>query len=93
MQSFDYSGIVRCLNYLALTTRPDLAHTANISSSFVKNLGNEHWNAAKASLRYFNGKKFGKLIYRKCDKLDLKDLSDSYWAGNLKITSGYCFQA
>ena len=95
MQSCDYRGIVECLNYLALTTRPDIAHTANILSSFVENPGNKHWNAAKACLRYLKGTESEKLICRKCDKLDLKDFSDSDWAGNLdsrKITSGYCFK-
>ena len=95
MQSRGYRGIVGCLNYLALTTRPDIAHTANILSSFVENPGNKHWNAAKACLCYLKGKKSKKFIYRKCDKLDLKGFSDSDWAGNLgsrKSTSVYYFK-
>ena len=84
LQSCDYyRGIVGCLNYLALTNRPDIAHTANILISFVENPGNKHWNAAKASLRYLKGRKSEKLFYRKCDKLDLKGYSHSDWDGNL----------
>ena len=30
MQYCDDRGIVGCLNYLALTARPDIAHTANV---------------------------------------------------------------
>ena len=52
MQSCDHRGIVGCLNYLAFSTRPDIAHTANILSSFVENPGNKHWGAAKTCLRY-----------------------------------------
>ena len=95
MQSCNYRGIIGCLNCLALTTRPDIAHTANILSSFVENPGNKHWNAAKAGLRYLKGTKSEKLFYRKCDKLDLKGFSDSDWTGNLnsrKSASGYCFK-
>ena len=47
MQSCDYKGIVGCLNYLALTIRPDIAHAANLLGSFVYDLGKRHWNAAK----------------------------------------------
>ena len=47
MQSFDYRRIVGCLNYLALTTRPGTAHTANILIPFVGNPKNKHRNAAK----------------------------------------------
>ena len=78
-----------------MATRPDIAHTANILSSFVENPGNKHWNTAKACLRYLKGTKSETLIYRKCDKLDLNGFSDSDWAGNLdsrKSTSGYCFK-
>ena len=35
MQSCDYRGIVGCLNHLTLTSRPDIAHAANLLSSFV----------------------------------------------------------
>ena len=37
MQSCDYWGIVGCLKYLAFTTRPGIAQTANILSSLVEN--------------------------------------------------------
>ena len=95
MQSCHYRGIVGCLNYLALTARPDIAHTANILSLFVENPGNKHCNAAKACLRYLKGRKSEKPFYRKCDKIDLKGFSGSDWAGDLdsrKSTSGYCFK-
>ena len=57
MQSCDHRGIVACLNYLALTSRPDIALAPNFLSSFVQNPGRQHWNAAKGCLRYLKGTK------------------------------------
>ena len=92
MQCCHYRGI-GCLNYLALTTRPVIAHTAIILILFVENPVNKHCNAAKACLRYLKGGKSEKLFYRKCDKLDLKGFLDSDWAGDLDSRkSGYCFK-
>ena len=56
MQSFDYTGIVGCLNWVALTCRPDVAHAASLMSSLVGNLGKRHWNAAKGNLRHLKVK-------------------------------------
>ena len=39
MQSCDCWGILGCLNFLALTSRPDSAHAANILISFAENPG------------------------------------------------------
>ena len=95
MQSCDYRGIVGCLNYLALTRRPDIAHAANLLSSFVENPGRRHWNAAKGCLRYLKGTKSEKIVVRKSEKLELTGFSESDWAGNIdnrKSTSGFCFK-
>ena len=47
MQRNYYRGIVGCLKYLALTSRPDIAHAANLIISFVQNPGKRHCDAAK----------------------------------------------
>ena len=94
MQSCDYRGLVGCLNYLALASRPDIVHAANSLSSFVQNLGKRHWNAAKGCLRYLKGTKSEKMVFRKSEKLELTRFCDSDWAGNIdnrKSTSGFCF--
>jgi hypothetical protein len=52
MQGLDYRGIVGSINYLATTTRPDLAFAAHCLSRFVSNPGHNHWLAAKHVLRY-----------------------------------------
>ena len=93
MQSCDHRVIVGCLNYLALTSRPDIAHATNLLSSFVEKPGMQYWNAVKGCLRYLEGKKSKKMIFRKREKLELTGFSDSDWIGNIdnsQSTSGYC---
>ena len=95
MQSCDYRGVVGCLIYLALTSRQDIAHAANLLSSFVQNPGKRHWNAAKGCLRYLKGTKSEKMVFRKSEKLELTGFSASDWAVNIdnrKSTSGFCFK-
>ena len=89
MQSCDYTGIVGCLNYLALAASPDSAHTTTILISVVENPRNKHWNVPKACLRSLKGTKPEKLISWKCDKLDLKVFSDSDRANNLDSRKNY----
>ena len=95
MQSCDYRGIVGCLNYLALKSRPDIANAANLLSFFVQNLRKRHWNAAKGCLRYLKGTKSEKMVFSKTEKLELSGFSDPDWAGNIdnrKSTNGFCFK-
>ena len=63
MQSCDYWG--------TLTRTPDIAHAANLLSSFIENSGRRHGNAAKGCLRYLNGTKSEKMIFRKSEKVEL----------------------
>ena len=37
MQLCNFRGCLGCLNYLAITTTPDIAHAAKIINSFVEN--------------------------------------------------------
>ena len=92
MQSCDHRCIVGCLNYLALTSRPDIAHAASLLSSFVQNPGKRHWNAAKGCLRYLKRTESKKMVFRKSEILELTGISDSDWAGNIeyrKSKSGF----
>ena len=50
MKKCDYRGLVGCLNYLALSSRPDICFAANFLSSFVENPGEKHWKAGKIVL-------------------------------------------
>ena len=60
-----------CLNVLALTRSPDIAHAANLLSCFVENSGRRDGNAAKVCLHYLKGTKLEKMIFRKSEKVKL----------------------
>ena len=91
IKNFDFRNLVGCLNYLACSSRPDIAFAANFLISFVENPGEKHWKAGKRVLRYLKGSKSKSLVFRRGDKLTLECYSDADWAGNLehrKSTSG-----
>ena len=82
-------------NYLACSSRPDIASAANFLSSFVENPGEKHWKAGKRVLSYLKGSKSKSFVFRRGDKLTLECFSDADWAGHLdhrKSTSGCCFK-
>ena len=57
-----YRSLAGSLNYLALSTRPDLSQAAHALSLFLEVPKMEHWIAAKHLLRYLNGTKHLNLI-------------------------------
>ena len=68
MQSCDYRGIVGCLN-------SEIAHAANLLSSFVQNPGKQRWNTAKGCLRYLKMTKSEEVVFRNIEKLELTGFS------------------
>ena len=82
-------GLVGSLNYLALSTRPDLSQAAHALSSFLEVPKMEHWIAAKHVLRYLKGTKHLNISFRKATSVDdnLAGYSDSDWAGNFNRKS------
>ena len=52
---FDYLGFVGCLQWLVMSTRPDLAHSASLLGRFSSNPGPDHVHAALHVLRYLAG--------------------------------------
>ena len=87
----DYRGLVGCLNYLALSSRPDICFAANLLSFFVE----KHWKAGKNCLRYLLGTKSLPLVYKRDKDSNLVSYSDADWAGNIdnrRSTPGYCFK-
>lgn len=96
MRGLDYRGLVGSLNYLAVTSRPDIAYACHSLSCYLNNPGPTHWTAAKHVMRYLRGTKTKGLEYRHDPAgLVLKGYADADWAGDLnnrRSTSGYCFQ-
>ena len=95
MSKTNFRSLKCSLNYLALSSRPDICFAANALSSFVENPEEVHWKAAKRVLRYLRGTRNQSLIFRKIQNLDLLNFSDADWAGKMdsrRSTSGFCFK-
>ena len=54
---FPYRSLVGALNYLACSTRPDIAYTVNKLSKFLNEPRVEHWDVAISLLRYLKATK------------------------------------
>ena len=52
MDSVLYANTIGCLMYAMVCTRPDISHVVGVVSNYMKNPGNEHWNAVKWVLWY-----------------------------------------
>ena len=89
-----YRAIVGSINYLACSSRPDIAFAAHFLSGQTQDPKWCHWVAAKHVLRYLQGAKREQLTYRKCHGgLKLLSYSDSDYANKAnkhKSVSGDC---
>lgn len=64
MQDIPYAQLVGALMYLAVATRPDIAHSVGVLARFSSNPGMAHWKALKHLCRYVQGTKDFKLCYQ-----------------------------
>ena len=55
MSEVPYLSAVGSLQYLAMMTRPDIAHSVAYLAQFNANPGPEHWKALKHLFRYVKG--------------------------------------
>jgi hypothetical protein len=63
MRDKPYVSAVRALMYLAIATRPDIAHTVGVLCHFMSKPGPAHWKAAKHLFRYLRGSVDYRLTY------------------------------
>lgn len=78
-----YRELVGCISYVSLTSRPDLAATANYFSQFQVCPNQEHWVHLRRVLRYIKGSLQLGLTYRgNGDSPTLEVYSDADWAGD-----------
>ena len=75
-----YRELVGALMYLAVATRPDIAHAVSALSQFNTCFGQVHWTAAKRVLRYLKGSADLGLTYEQRRK-SLIGYVDADWAG------------
>ena len=52
MTLVSYASTIGSLMYAMVDPRLDITHTVEILSSYMKNLGKEHWEVVKWFLRY-----------------------------------------
>ncbi len=106
MESKPYAALVGRLNYLAILTRPDIAHAVQQLCQFMHNPGKLHWRAAKEVLRYLKGTINYGICYGKSGEstsafyqsgptnTDLSIYADADWANDIddrKSIGGYVF--
>ncbi|RDB23169.1 Retrovirus-related Pol polyprotein from transposon TNT 1-94 [Hypsizygus marmoreus] len=78
-----YRSLVRCLLYLAISTRPDIAHAVQQLSQFLDSYSYAHWNAAIWVVRYLKGTRVLKLHLGGTNPIELLGFTDSDWANCL----------
>lgn len=97
MKTVPYAELVGSLNWLATTTRPDIAHSVGTLCRFISNPGRQHWTAAQRVLRYLSStQNFGIrfLKSRIAASTNLIGFSDADWAGDpdtRRSTTGFIF--
>lgn len=88
-----YQELIGAMMYIAIGTRPDIAHAVSMFSQFNSCHKKEHWCAAKRVLRYLQETCDYELVFQKDDK-SLQDFADADW-GNCIIDRrsypGYTF--
>lgn len=94
-----YRELVGSLMYAAAATRPDIMHSTNICTRFMRAPQKPHLVAAKRVLRYLNGTTNEGLIYTTTtastgrQAMSIVAYCDADWGGDLddrKSTTGYC---
>ena len=92
MSKTNFRSLIDCLNYLVLSSRPDICFAANALNSFVENSGEVYWKAAKRVLGYLRGTMKKTLTFRKTQVLGLTNFSDAGNIENRRSTSSFCFK-
>ncbi|XP_057958549.1 secreted RxLR effector protein 161-like [Malania oleifera] len=94
MKDVPYASVVGSLMYAQTCTRPNISFAVGMLRRYQSNPGMIHWKAAKKVLRYLQGMKDYKLMYRRSDHLEVVGYSDSDFTGcadTRKSTFGYVY--
>lgn len=82
-ESIPYRELIGSLMYVAVCTRPDIAHSVNVMSQFCNCYSETHWIATKRILRYLKGTITMGLVYSKEHNNDVEGFADADHAGNI----------
>src|ERR1044072_5174210 len=88
MNNIPYASAVGSLMYAQVCTRPDIAYAVGVLGRYQSNPGIDHWRTAKKVMRYLQGTKNFKLMYKRTDVLEVIGYSDSDYAGCITLASG-----
>ncbi|KAL6311085.1 hypothetical protein AAG906_021200 [Vitis piasezkii] len=77
MKNIPYASAVGSLMYAQVCTRPDIAFAVGMLGRYQSNPGIDHWKAAKKVMRYLQGTKDYKLMYKRTSNLEVVGYSDS----------------
>lgn len=85
-----YRELIGSLMYLAVCTRPDIAHAVSIMSQFCNCYEEIHWSAAKRILRYLKGTKNMGIVYSSdACSTEVQGYSDADHGGNIIDRKSY----
>ena len=59
-----YASLIGCINYCAVSTRPDIAFSTNKCAQFISHPTITHWNTLKRVIRYLIHTKNHGIIYK-----------------------------
>ena len=71
MKNIPYASAVRSLMYAPVYTRPDIAFSVGMLGRYQSNQGLDHQRATKKVMRYLQGTKDYKLMYRRTSNLEV----------------------
>ena len=94
MKNIPYASAVGSLMYAQVCTRLNIAFVVGMLGRYQSNLGKDHWKAAKKVMRYLQGTKDYKLMYKRTNNLEVIGYSNLDFVGcvdSRKSTSGYIF--
>lgn len=77
--NLEYRNLIGCLMYVAVCSRPDIAHAVSMLSQFNECYNQQHWKAAKRVLRYLKGTVNHRLVFEKSG-LNISGYTDADWA-------------
>ncbi|TFY76846.1 hypothetical protein EWM64_g7165 [Hericium alpestre] len=81
MTSVPYRELIGSLMYLAIGTRPDIAHAVQHLSQFNANPGHNHWHGTKHVALYLKGTRTLGLVLRGLQPLALSGFTDTSFGG------------
>jgi hypothetical protein len=96
MSRVSYASTVGSMMYAMICTRLDISQAVSVFSSYMANLGKEHWQAVKWILRYLRGTADVGLVYDNAstDSSSVVGFVDSNYVGDLdkrRFLIGYVF--